>query len=752
MSYEWVRNRQQMQNGPFKVSTDELLTAAKQAVLADPATVDLVSEVAAEEIETILTSGRALASISATGPLRRIRASARKLHSILSDAAGDALPAEQLALPIDEWEVRPSLRALLVAARDTEQFVGIEQEWRAQREAAVTAIARHLRATLFMTLNNARGKDYSTTMHAAPVVGLTGRPNPSPIPVSTDAVARIEAMIRDRRGGSIGVAGPRGVGKTTFLRHFTADGGPTGARRGVMVSAPVEYDAREFVLYLHAELCKMITGATEPAKALPKLPPNRDMPLATDMLAVAAAVGGLGLLTLAVLRRVAQPAREFADLGAGLLLLSLVVSGVLGASGFSAAGSLRSWSRVAAWTAAATFSGGLVLFLGNGAWGPAASQVMWALGLLVVPLTVFALRKQLARRRAEHPVPVDKVVATADNHFRDIRYQQSFTTERTMTVKLANGAVPLGLDRADKAGATLTERPKGLPDLVEDLIGLITTISEQWPLIVGIDELDKLRSAAKAEEFLNDIKGIFRERQCVFLVSVSDDAAAGFERRGVPFRDVFDSTFDDVITLRHLDLAASRDVLYRLLPQWTEPFIAFCHVWSGGLARDLVRGTGQLLDHRDVDGNVELAAVIPAICRREVGARVDAICHELLRDPTDKHRMDLLAEIEKAYGIGDPESWLDRHRALQAWADTHDHDAAAAAPVTLARELAGFVLLARTVLDFFDTDAVALRLQQATRDPTHPLEAIAVARRTLAVTPKPAIDSISRFRSAWGFP
>ncbi|CCH29412.1 hypothetical protein ABZ816_42690 [Actinosynnema sp. NPDC047251] len=178
--------------------------------------------------------------------------------------------------------------------------------------------------------------------------------------------------------------------------------------------------------------------------------------------------------------------------------------------------------------------------------------------------------------------------------------------------------------------------------------------------------------------------------------------------------------------------------------------VGFCHVSAGGLTRNLVRNAAQLLDHRDADGNVGLGAIVPTICRHEVDTGTDAIRHELLRDPAGKHRMDLPAAIKTGryrppagvvarpppgrYGLGPTRTNRTRRPPDRM----------------LARQLAGFVLLARTMLDYFDTAGVGLRLRRTAGTALHPLEAVAIARRTLTVNPAPAIDSIGRFRRNQG--
>src|SRR5205814_7703254 len=61
--------------------------------------------------------------------------------------------------------------------------------------------------------------------------------------------------------GALPSSGARGVGKSTVLAVLTGDGaaaeGPDAALT-VLVSAPVQYDAREFLLHLYAQLCKVV--------------------------------------------------------------------------------------------------------------------------------------------------------------------------------------------------------------------------------------------------------------------------------------------------------------------------------------------------------------------------------------------------------------------------------------------------------------------------------------------------------------
>jgi predicted AAA+ superfamily ATPase len=99
---------------------------------------------------------------------------------------------------------------------------------------------------------------WSTTLTTA---GISDGPGLAEIvgvePVPTHASERLNALMRAMPCGSIGLSGPRGVGKTTLItklaRSHSGDHGP--AVIGLRVSAPTKYDGRDFVLYLFGCLC-----------------------------------------------------------------------------------------------------------------------------------------------------------------------------------------------------------------------------------------------------------------------------------------------------------------------------------------------------------------------------------------------------------------------------------------------------------------------------------------------------------------
>lgn len=81
--------------------------------------------------------------------------------------------------------------------------------------------------------------------------------------VSIAATHALADSLVSLRAGSLGIAGPRGAGKSTLMRR-AVDGGLDWATEerplGVEVPAPVRYDAREFVPHLFAKLCLKVLG------------------------------------------------------------------------------------------------------------------------------------------------------------------------------------------------------------------------------------------------------------------------------------------------------------------------------------------------------------------------------------------------------------------------------------------------------------------------------------------------------------
>lgn len=88
---------------------------------------------------------------------------------------------------------------------------------------------------------------------------LSEVPNPQ-FDVITDSRRYVRGLVEKMNGGSIGVAGPRGCGKTTLLRSFCPEGNVNPRELTIFATAPVQYEAREFLLQLFTSVCSRVVA------------------------------------------------------------------------------------------------------------------------------------------------------------------------------------------------------------------------------------------------------------------------------------------------------------------------------------------------------------------------------------------------------------------------------------------------------------------------------------------------------------
>lgn len=395
----------------------------------------------------------------------------------------------------------------------------VYDSWRrALREAGILSF---LRERINITLLTR----YSTVLSVEAAPGLR---HLGDLKYHVPTVARDDLIQRVNQvdGGSFALAGPRGAGKTILMRAFCDGRFAADPARdlGIVVSAPVDYEPRDFVLYLYAEVCKKTKEYVE------RLTPSKVLD----------------------------------------------------------------------------------------------TKKAWAIASRVRLLLPFPQRDT-----SRPPSALGDLSRLAERKLRQARYLQTFSTE--LSGKFGVPAAEL----TTKAATSLAEQPLTYPEIVADLREFLENIAnalrtatsvstkmlprdESPPrVLIGIDELDRIGSGERARRFLDDIKAIFWVSGCYFLISVSEDALRAFELAGQGMRDVFDSAFDEIIRVEHLDFDASSHLLRARVTGLSTPYHALAYCLSGGLPRELMRAARAITNQQLSNAEVRLGQVTAKIVTDE---------------------------------------------------------------------------------------------------------------------------------------
>lgn len=465
---------------------------------------------------------------------------------------------------------------------------------------------------------------FALEMRLRDASGLTMPPGYGQL-VRTEAVEQCAREVNRSMPGAVGLAGTRGAGKTTIVERAVRDeftDRSRGRTLGVLTSAPVRYDARDFVLHIHSRVCRevldFLAGPRERAGSETQREWHRLH--RTHRLRTSLADMGRGLVRALVLLGTAAGAAaltwRWSSLHDAGTAQQTVVQFILDVQANPEAVVRHlTWRHAVAAVCAALVAAALVTLV---------RRFLWR----VVKGTAILLW-HLVRSRTGHTLPDPKHIALrkiAEQHLRRIRFLQTHTAGWSGKVSGPSG-IDLGLTRS----LARTEQPWTHPEVVarlRDFLELVVDVLGAKPvnlsgIVVGIDELDKISDPEDAHRFLNEIKGIFGVKHCLFLVSVSDDALTAFERRGMPARDAFDSAFTTMINVRPFTVQQSETWLAQRALGIPKPFVWLCHCLSGGLPRDLGRVAIALHDL----GDGRLSEVTQALVRNDLAVKVRAFRH-----------------------------------------------------------------------------------------------------------------------------
>lgn len=140
-------------------------------------------------------------------------------------------------------------------------FASLESQLLAKKHTIATSLEEEwLKPAIRQRVSNARLPSWAPDIDADSMKAL-GQPLSARLEIDTKARQSVESRLSLWTGGSIGLAGPRGIGKSTVIEALcqsAVQDTQSEKRLGVFVAAPVKYDPRDFLLYLFAAVCEEV--------------------------------------------------------------------------------------------------------------------------------------------------------------------------------------------------------------------------------------------------------------------------------------------------------------------------------------------------------------------------------------------------------------------------------------------------------------------------------------------------------------
>lgn len=247
---------------------------------------------------------------------------------------------------------------------------------------------------------------------------------------------------------------------------------------------------------------------------------------------------------------------------------------------------------------------------------------------LLLGQTADAIAGQSRRRRLQPPD-----IRLARELLRDLRWETEHGHTGKSVFKISSW-----FEAGSESSLKYKRRDLSRSDLVTELRKLLTlfaTRREHQRLIVCIDELDKIDTVEHLVDIVNELKDLFHLDRVHFVVAVSTDALAAFEKRGLSTRDAFDSAFDVIVETERLTLDESLSIVQSRATGFAPLIAMFCHAWSGGLPRELLRAARTLVTHQrqSTDGPLSLIELVEHLIRADLDAAIRASMRSL--DPGD---------------------------------------------------------------------------------------------------------------------
>jgi energy-coupling factor transporter ATP-binding protein EcfA2 len=470
-----------------------------------------------------------------------------------------------------------NLRSIISRASGvTSSLARVSDLQRARDSWLSDAVEEVIIPNVILAINTILGKDQDLLLVEQDSEGLRRLQDPT-FRVPTRTRERLTSLLSQMDGGSVAVAGPRGAGKSTLLKQF---GTPlnddiTSARTiAIYVPAPSNYIVRDFIAELFQRLCEAYLSYC-------------DYPVSEELYRI----GRSRIAKQRLIRKVSRIC--------WLTIRAAIALGILlWVSWFIAAQFVATHSKILRspnFPRIHRLSSDTGKLVGEW-WHSYHAYFLLAIVLVAVwviwpPIRLWSTNLP----RSQEP----ELIKHAREYLLRLRVDKTVTRGANVGWPSIQG-LRLTLDRSSAVKYT----PWSLPELVSYTRRFIEDISLQMkelnrssrPVVVAIDEIDRIGSIEDAEGFLGEIKAIFGAEGCYFLVAVAEDVGSLFAQRATAGRSILENAFDEIVTVGPLTLLEARSLLLKRVPGFTDAFVYLVYAMSGGLPRELIRVTRRLIE------------------------------------------------------------------------------------------------------------------------------------------------------------
>ncbi|MDQ3933125.1 MAG: KAP family NTPase [Actinomycetota bacterium] len=264
-------------------------------------------------------------------------------------------------------------------------------------------------------------------------------------------------------------------------------------------------------------------------------------------------------------------------------------------------------------------------------------------GVLVLGGALWLFLRALTQRREDRH-GLGRVRRLAEKLREEVRY--IVTTKESSEFGAEAKQIGVGALLRRARERQLVERPATLSSLVHNFRAFAESMAREMdaPVVIAIDELDKMSDATKVADLLRDIKGVFEIPGVYFLVSLSDEAARSLELGAVRACNEFNSSFYTVLSLPPLDPEQAVAILRLRDTCFDEQIGRAIGVVAGGIPRGIVR----VAEGVRADGGSK--ASFQQVLVSAVGEEIKAFLDDVLTAPSDivAHEHGLRADYKLA--------------------------------------------------------------------------------------------------------